>query len=124
MAVRVRDSQSRRRPRGDPAFTMWPHIPTAVHYLSLTLYLSTVLLSLSRQRDWSSNSKPDATYDTESKEPSSSQYFHALIFCPSSFVTSCLIAEAADSKKVDAFNVNDMGVMVMLLMVEGREKLA
>ena len=46
MAVRVQDSQRRRRPGGDPAFTMWPHIPTAVHYLSHTSYLSTVLLSL------------------------------------------------------------------------------
>ena len=40
-----------------------------------------------------------------------------------------MIAEAVDSKWVDAFNVNDMGVnfmmvMVMLFMVEGREKLA
>ena len=46
MAVRVQDSQRRRRPGGDPAFTMWPHIPTAVHYLSHTSYLSTVLPSL------------------------------------------------------------------------------
>ena len=42
---------------------------------------------------------------------------------------SCLIAEAVDSKWVDALNVNDRGVnfmmvMVMLFMVEGREKLA
>ena len=36
MAVRVQDSQRRRRPGGDLAFTMWPHIPTAVHYLSHT----------------------------------------------------------------------------------------
>ena len=41
----------------------------------------------------------------------------------------CLVAEAVDSKWVDALNVNDMEVnfimvMVMLLMVEGREKLA
>ena len=45
-------------------------------------------------------------------------------------MTSCLIAEASvDSKWVDALNVNDMEVnfmmvIVMLLMVEGREKLA